>query len=175
MARVARELRRPPLVWIWLLGAALVAGVWAIGGGAWTGLFTALVGMIGSGAMIWAVRIVGSAALGREAMGFGDVTLMMMIGAFLGWQAGIMIFFVSPFAGLVAGVVQLLLRRDDMIPYGPFLCLGTLGVVVWWGDIWNDQRGFQALFAIWWLVPAVLLVCVVMLGGMLVVWRSIRG
>ena len=56
-------------------------------------------------------------------MGFGDVTLMMMVGAFLGWQAGVVIFFLAPFAGLVVGVLQLVLRRDDEIPYGPFLCL----------------------------------------------------
>lgn len=171
MTRVAREMRRSPLIWIWLGGTVLILGVWAIGGGAWTGLLTALIGMIGSGVMIWAVRIVGSAALSREAMGFGDVTLMMMIGAFLGWQAGVIVFFVSPFAGLVAGILQLVLRRDDMIPYGPFLCLGTLGVMLYWGNVWNR---FQDLFSIWWLVPAVLLVCVAMLGGMLTAWRLVR-
>ena len=66
---------------------------------AWAGLLTALVGLVGSGGIVWAVRLIGTAALRREAMGFGDVTLMMMIGTFLGWQACLIAFFLAPFAG----------------------------------------------------------------------------
>jgi hypothetical protein len=125
--------------------------------------------------MVWAVRIVGSAAMRREAMGFGDVTLMMMIGAFLGWQAGILIFFLAPFAGLVVGLAQVILRRDDVIPYGPFLCLGALVVMVGWGEFWNARpHGIQALFGLPWLVPGVLAIGLVMLGAMLVIWRNIK-
>jgi len=176
LVRVARELRRAPLSWIWLGGTAAIVAIWWIGGAHWIGLYTALVGLVGSGALIWAVRIVGSAALGREAMGFGDVTLMMMIGAFLGWQAGIFIFFVAPFAGLIGCVPQLIFRRGDMIPYGPFLCLGAVVVMVFWGEIWQvDPPGQKGLFLWWWLVPAVLGVCIVLLGGMLAVWARIRS
>ena len=39
------------------------------------------------------MRLIGTFALRREAMGFGDVTLMMMIGTFLGWQACLILFF----------------------------------------------------------------------------------
>ena len=56
-------------------------------------------------------------------MGFGDVTLMAMIGAFMGWQPCMIVFFLSPFAGAVVGLVQWCLIRDNVIPYGPFLCL----------------------------------------------------
>lgn len=175
LARVGRELARPPLLWIGLVGAAAIVAVWYRGGPAWTSLLTALVGMIGGGAMVWAVRIVGSAAMRREAMGFGDVTLMMMVGAFLGWQAGILIFFIAPFAGLLVGAVQLVLRRDDVIPYGPFLCLGALAVMLRWGDFWNVRlAGIQDWFSIPWLVPVILAVGVVMLGAMLVIWRNIK-
>ena len=41
------------------------------------------------------VRVLGSQVLRREAMGFGDVTLMAMIGAFLGWQAAVLTFFLG--------------------------------------------------------------------------------
>jgi len=54
--------------------------------------------------MIWSVRIIGGWSLGREAMGFGDVTLLAMIGTFLGWQACLLVFFLAPFAGIVIGV-----------------------------------------------------------------------
>ncbi|MEM9658170.1 MAG: A24 family peptidase, partial [Planctomycetota bacterium] len=175
-ARVLREMRRLPLSAVVLAVAFGTLIVWYQGGAAWVGLLTALVGMIASGSLVWAVRIVGSAALKREAMGFGDVTLMMMIGAFLGWQAGIIIFFVAPFAGLVVGVLQAVLRRDDVIPYGPFLCLATAAVVVSWGSLWRDgPGGMQALFWLWWLIPAVLVLCVVMLGAVLVIWRNIKS
>ena len=83
--------------------------------------------MAGAGGLVWAVRIIGAIVLRREAMGFGDVTLMAMIGAFLGWQPCLVIFFLAPFAGLVVGVLRLILFRDREIPYGPFLCLAALG------------------------------------------------
>ena len=62
----------------------------------WAALLTALVGMAAGGGMIWIVRVIGAATLGREAMGFGDVTLMSMIGAFVGWQGSLIVFFLAP-------------------------------------------------------------------------------
>lgn len=172
-ARITRELTRPPMAWIALLGGSYVMVVWWLGGDAWRGLLSALVGLVVSGGMVWAVRLVGTAALGREAMGFGDVTLMMMIGAFLGWQAGLMIFFVSPFAGLIVGVGQIILRRGDVIPYGPFLCLGSLVVIVRWGTFWTLETT-QPLFGMSWLVLLVMAMGMFLLGGMLAIWRVIK-
>lgn len=171
--RIVRELNRPPLRSIALLGAAYVTAVWWYGGLAWTGLLSSLVGLVISGGMVWVVRLVGTAALRREAMGFGDVTLMMMIGTYLGWQAGLIVFFVSPFAGLIVGLLQLVLRRDDVIPYGPFLCLGTLIVMVRWGSLWNFMS-LQLVFGEGWLVLIVLLTGTLLLGVMLVIWRLIK-
>jgi len=169
--RVLSEWSRPPLGLMALVGSLAIVGAWWFGGQGWTGLLSALVGMAGSGSMIWIVRLVGTAALQREAMGFGDVTLMMMVGAYLGWQAGVIIFFVAPFAGLIVGIMQLVLHRDDEIPYGPFLCLGSLVVMVCWADVWIRMQG---VFQVTGLVPAVLVVCFVLLGLMLVVWRQIK-
>ena len=152
-------------------GALAVALVWLRGGAAWLGLFSSLVGLAGSGGIVWAVRKAGTAALGREAMGFGDVTLMMMVGTFLGWQSGIIAFFLAPLAGVVIGVVRLLTRSDDEIPYGPFLCLGALVVMVRWADVWNRT---QFAFGAGWLVPVVLIGCVVLLWIMLAIWNEIK-
>lgn len=170
--RVIREITRGLLGIITWVGTALVVAVWWWGGTAWLGLLTSLVGMAVTGGLVWVVRKVGTAALGREAMGFGDVTLMMMIGTFVGWQAGVVIFFVSPLAGLVVGVILLITKSDDVIPYGPFLCLGTLFVIVQWPKVWNIA--FQDLIAVGWLVPAVLGVCFTLLGVMLVIWQQIK-
>jgi len=171
LRRVLREFTRPPLGAIAIAGALAIAAVWWWGGHAWIGLLTALVGMVISGGLVWIVRLVGTAALQREAMGFGDVTLMMMMGTFLGWQACVVVFFVAPFAGLLAGILQAVTKHDDVIPYGPFLCLGALFVMVWWAAVWSY---IDFAFEWGWLVLMVLLVCFALMGIMLAVWQQIK-
>jgi prepilin signal peptidase PulO-like enzyme (type II secretory pathway) len=169
--RLWREFGRPPLRSLALVGTAAIASVWLIGGTPWSGLLTALVGLVGGGGIVWGVRLMGTASLRREAMGFGDVTLMMMVGTFLGWQACIIAFFLAPFAAIVIGVAQLILRHDDVIPFGPFLCTASAGVVVAWAPTWSWA---QELFRIPGLVIVVLFVCLMLLGLMLAVWRMIK-
>lgn len=172
LARVRRELWRRPLRGMLVMGTTAIVLTWALGGHAnWAGMLTALIGLAASGGIVWAVRLIGTAALRREAMGFGDVTLMMMIGTFLGWQACIILFFLAPIAGLVVGLLQLVLRREDEIPYGPFLCLAAAVTVVAWAPIWNWAR---QLFQIGPLVPAVLVVCLALLGLMLAIWAAFK-
>ena len=67
----------------------------------WTSLFCSIIGLGFGGGMVWSIRIVASYAMQQEAMGFGDVTLMAMIGAFFGWQASLLVFAIAPFAALV--------------------------------------------------------------------------
>ncbi|MCX7426655.1 MAG: prepilin peptidase, partial [Planctomycetia bacterium] len=98
VARLCREASTWRIVLLGLIGSAAIAAVWFSAGRNWDATITALVGMAAAGGLVWAVRIIGSAVLRREAMGFGDVTLMAMIGAFLGWQASILIFFLAPLA-----------------------------------------------------------------------------
>ena len=62
-------------------------------------------------------------------------------------------------------------RRDDVIPYGPFLCLAAATVVVFWAPIWNWA---QPMFGLGVLVPAVLVICLTLLGAMLFIWRLIK-
>ncbi len=68
-----------------------------------------------------------------SSMGGGDVKLMAMIGAFLGWQKAILVFFVAPFFGLVFGIINLLVKKEHVIPYGPFLSLAAFASI-FWGD-----------------------------------------
>jgi prepilin signal peptidase PulO-like enzyme (type II secretory pathway) len=169
--RVLRETTRGLLGAITGLGTVGIVGVWFWGGGAWVGLLTALVGLAASGGLVWIVRKVGTAALQREAMGFGDVTLMMMIGTFLGWQACVIVFFVSPFAAVGIGIVKAITQSDDEIPYGPFLCLGALFVMVCWAAVWS-RVAFA--FELGWLMPATLAVCFVLLGVILFFWQQMK-
>jgi leader peptidase (prepilin peptidase)/N-methyltransferase len=170
-ARIVRDWWTVPLREVTAIGTVLVTLVWWWGGGAWVGLLSSLVGLVGAGGVVWLIRIFAGAALRREAMGFGDVLLMMMIGTLIGWQAGVIVFFAAPFAALVYGLVQLIARRDNELPYGPFLCAATVLVIVRWGAIW---LWIQTAFAVPWLVPAVLVVCLVLCGAILAVYQSAK-
>ncbi len=174
---LSARLRREPLTWwiagLGMVGSAAIFGVWQFSPpSAWAGLFTAMVGMAVSGGMIWLVRVISSRVLEREAMGFGDVTLMAMVGAFIGWQASLITFFLAPFAGLLVGIVQWFLHRDNEIPYGPFLCLGAAFVVVCWAGVWQSAEPY---FALGWLIPVVIGFCMVLMGVLLGAWLAIRG
>jgi len=68
-----------------------------------------------------------------ESMGGGDVKLLAMIGAFLGWQRALMTFFLAPFFGAAIGIYMLVTKKDHTIPYGPFLALAAL-ISIFWAD-----------------------------------------
>jgi len=155
-----------------LVGSAAIAGVWFAGGRNWDALITALVGMAAAGGLIWAVRILGTAVLRREAMGFGDVTLMAMIGALLGWQAAILIFFLAPLAALLVGVFILILFRDREIPYGPFLCIAALVVLVRWSTFWDWIS--PVLLELGLLVPLMIVFCLAMLPVLLGMIQAVK-
>jgi leader peptidase (prepilin peptidase)/N-methyltransferase len=158
-----------------LAAAAGIIAAWFVGRDSWRALLTALVGMLCGGGIVWAVRIVGSRALGREAMGFGDVTLMAMIGAFLGWQPSILIFFLAPFAGLFIAMGQWLLTGRRDIAYGPYLCLAALVLIVAWSPIWHGwgRDMYWAVYAMGWFVPGVAVVALVLMSLMLWGWRRV--
>ncbi len=168
---VARLLR-DPFTWFMAIlavcGSVAIGLAWWRGGFMWEGLFTSLVGMLGGGGLIWMIRLIGAAVLRKEAMGFGDVTLMAMIGAFLGWQASLAVFFLSPFAALLVCAVQWLLHRENEIYFGPFLSLAALFVIFRWGSMWMQ---LWPVFSIPWLVPVALLVCFVLMAVLLGAFR----
>lgn len=66
-----------------------------------------------------------------ESMGGGDVKLLAMIGAFMGWQMAVLTFFLAPFFGVVIGVVNLITKKSHTIPYGPFLSIAALVSLFW--------------------------------------------
>ncbi|HUT11699.1 MAG TPA: A24 family peptidase [Thermoguttaceae bacterium] len=172
VARVVRQPATYRILVMGLVGTAGIAAVWRFGGLGWMGLLSALVGMAVGGGLIWMVRIIGSAALQKEAMGFGDVTLMAMIGAFLGWQTCLVVFFIAPLAGLVVGLLQLILVRDNEIPYGPFLCLAAFVTIVFWAAIWERIWPIMAL-GDGWFVPLIVLACLGLMGIMLGLWHQL--
>lgn len=98
-------------------------------------------GAISGGGSIFILKIFGTLVfknkikeLGIEsAMGDGDIKLMAMIGAFLGWKLVLLTFFVAPFLGSVPGIILKIRNGSETIPYGPFLSTAAM-VSVFFGD-----------------------------------------
>jgi leader peptidase (prepilin peptidase)/N-methyltransferase len=121
----------------------LAAGLWPGVAGAFGddptvafALRTALasvVGAVAGGGVTWAIRWLGSMAFRREAMGFGDVKLMAMIGAFVGWRNALLTMLLGCALGAVIGGLGLLFGGARVIPFGPFLALGAV-LTIFVGD-----------------------------------------
>lgn len=80
--------------------------------------------------VVWAIRIFGAFAFGKEAMGLGDVHLMGAAGAVVGPVMVVVAFFVAPFFGLAWAGSQMFFKKVRQIPYGPFLSLGVFVVMI---------------------------------------------
>ena len=74
----------------------------------------------------------------HEGMGLGDVKLLAMMGAFLGWKSILFIIMVGSFTGATIGIVIMLFKRKDRryaIPFGPFLSLGAVSYLFYGNEI----------------------------------------
>jgi leader peptidase (prepilin peptidase) / N-methyltransferase len=173
---VASMLRRT-YTWLMLLlaclGSAAILGIWGLGNPHWQGLISSLAGMGFGLALMWSVRSVAGWAMGREALGFGDVTLMAMIGTYMGWQPILMVFVIAPFAGLFIAVMQWLFTRSHEIAYAPYLCAAAVITLICWQPLWSYWAPLF-LIAGWWL-PVFLVVCLLLMGILLRLMRLARG
>ena len=105
------------------------------------GLLGSLWGYFVGCGIVWAIRIFGTLAFGKEAMGLGDVHLMGAAGAVIGWFPVVIAFFVAPFFGLAWVASQMFFKKIRQIPYGPFLSLGVLVVMIL-HDVIQNWFGF---------------------------------
>ena len=90
------------------------------------GFLNSFLGALAGGGMIYAMGILGEFAFKREAMGGGDVKLLAMIGAFIGWKLVVLTFFMAPLFGGVVGIILKIRYGRDIIPYGPYLSLAAI-------------------------------------------------
>ena len=96
----------------------------------------AFIGALAGGGVLLAIALGYEAIRGHEGMGGGDIKLLAMIGAFLGWQSLFVTLMVASIVGSIIGVALMLHRRADAklaIPFGPFLACGAL-VHLFFGD-----------------------------------------
>jgi leader peptidase (prepilin peptidase)/N-methyltransferase len=99
-------------------------------------LLDSVAGLLAGGGILYGVAVGYHACTGREGMGGGDIKLLAMIGAFLGWRGVLVTLIVGSLTGAVVGTSLILARRAESripIPFGPFLALGAVCALVF-GD-----------------------------------------
>jgi leader peptidase (prepilin peptidase)/N-methyltransferase len=106
------------------------------------GILSAALGVLLGGGVLWAIGEAYYRIAGQEGMGGGDVKMLAMIGAFLGWKLVLVTLVFSSVAGSIIGLLVLAIKRGGLkyaLPYGTFLALGAMvaslfgdGIVAWY-------------------------------------------
>ena len=92
-----------------------------------------LIGLIAGGGVLFAIAEAWYRLRGIEGLGMGDVKMLAMIGAFLGWKLVLVTLVLSSFAGSLIGIGAIALGRGGMksvLPFGTFLAVGALVAAV---------------------------------------------
>jgi leader peptidase (prepilin peptidase)/N-methyltransferase len=132
----------------------------------WGGLGVGVLGLLVGAGLTQGIRLSASFLLRREAMGFGDVTLMAMIGGFMGWQIAVLSFFLSSFFGLGHAGWKLLVylkkrilgaqlsSMDREMPLGPYLSMAAATLFLTWHWVWQHYaKGFfGTLYVLFWWI-----------------------
>jgi len=104
-----------------------------------------VVGLLVGGGILYFMAWISPYLFGKEGMGGGDIKLLAMIGAFLGWKPAILTIFFGGLLGAVVGVTLMGVRvitREAYLPFGPFLSLGAVvailygqEILTWYGNL----------------------------------------
>lgn len=85
-----------------------------------------VVGLLVGGGSLYLVALLGEYIFKKEAMGGGDVKMLAMIGAFLGWPGVLFTLFVGSLIGsFIFGWINFVLRKKKLVPFGLFLAIGA--------------------------------------------------
>jgi leader peptidase (prepilin peptidase)/N-methyltransferase len=99
-------------------------------------LLDRIIGALAGAGFLYLVLFYGSAFYGQDAMGEGDLNLIAMVGAFLGWRGVVITILIGCLSGSAIGLALIglgRLRRREHIPFGPFLALGAIAAL-FFGD-----------------------------------------
>jgi leader peptidase (prepilin peptidase)/N-methyltransferase len=108
-------------------------------------LVGALIGALAGGGSLWLMGWIWEKLRGVEAMGLGDVKMMFMVGAYLGWRLTILNIFLGVFSGSLIGI-GLMLRQGKrdmkmLLPFGVFLGIGAIAAVLFGSQIVDWYAG----------------------------------
>ncbi len=111
------------------------------------GWLNSLIGILVGGGSLFIVAFAYQLLTKKEGMGGGDIKLLAMMGAFLGWIAVPFIIFASSLVGSVIGITIMLAQKKDSklaIPFGPFLAFGAVLYVFYGKQLidWYRHVGF---------------------------------
>jgi leader peptidase (prepilin peptidase) / N-methyltransferase len=111
------------------------------------GIKDAILGTLLGGGVLWVIGEAYYRYSGQEGMGGGDVKMLAMIGAFLGWKLVLVTLVLSSVAGSLIGLLVIAIRRGGMkyaLPYGTFLALGALAaslvgdqLIAWYASFYD--------------------------------------
>ena len=87
------------------------------------GLLQSFLGFLAGGGILFATGYLGSIIFKKEAMGGGDIKLLAMIGAFVGWQGAIFVFMFAPVVSIPIALFERFVRKHETIPFGPYIAL----------------------------------------------------
>lgn len=107
----------------------LFSAVWPVlhGQTVWFwGLAHSAAGLLAGGGILFAVGLLGNFIFRKDSMGGGDIKLLAMMGSFLGAQKAAMVFFISPFFALPLALYLKLFRKEEIMPFGPYLALAGI-------------------------------------------------
>jgi leader peptidase (prepilin peptidase)/N-methyltransferase len=100
-------------------------------------LLLSLLGILAGAGAIYGMGALGRLLFKKEAMGFGDVKLMGMCGAFIGPVGVLFAILIGCVLGSVGGILTKIITRSSYIPFGPFLSAGSIVVLLWYAEVWE--------------------------------------
>lgn len=115
----------------------------------WHGLAWSVAGAATGASLTWLLRALASGILGYPALGFGDVTLMAMVGAYLGWQPTLCVLALAPLTGMLIGLLVRLVSGQTFVAYGPYLVCSAFVVMCSWRWLWADYLKLRIVFSHW--------------------------
>lgn len=79
---------------------------------------------------IYFLKMVGDLVFKKESMGGGDIKLLFIFGLVLGWQLSVLSIFLASIIGLPLSLIILYQKKDHIIPFGPFLSIGAIIILL---------------------------------------------
>lgn len=123
------------------LGGLMLGLAFAVAGG-WASLASALVGAAIGFGLLWGVGALGTWMLKEDAMGGGDIKMMAMVGAFLGWKGVLLTIFLGALIGTLVFLPLSLAGRKKLVPFGIFLSLGAAAAYVFGEPLYAWYAGY---------------------------------
>jgi leader peptidase (prepilin peptidase) / N-methyltransferase len=125
-------------------GGLVIGLVFGLAADGLSGVASALIGAAIGFGVLWLVGAAGTWLFKEDAMGGGDIKMMAMVGAFLGWQGVLLTVFLGAFIGSLIFLPLLVTGQKKLVPFGIFLSIGAATtylvgarLVMWYGRLLN--------------------------------------